>query len=400
MKPLRVFLLLALVAGTARAEVIWSDWSPIKDPWHPDRQGHLEIRVREDTNGGQGYGENGHMMWYQVRNTNSQWGASIPMIFPRRNKEKRQWEEAKGDLNFGSYIKPGEFIESWQNAETSSLHYTYSIRWEDDPPEEKKSAKDPANGSQSDPADVPGRKLPEANEPEPQPTRDLPEDDVEVLSGKVGREPDQEFQAVVTFNKPAGWQDSPPDRDEWKEEFISYIRSGYRFYSYAIIEASKDAVTINFTSISGADLARILAITDQAQVSVQNVRRLSTKHQPPGAVSGDGGGGRPKYQENGPIDPNAPVKIIPASQPSRPPAAPTPGKERFYPYWFDPSDESAEKSTYYIYVRINGEARRMPLREAQLMWNVPMSATRYTMTNYNEKKKKIESDLGTHRDKP
>lgn len=66
--------------------------------------------MREDTNSGQGYGVNGHMMWYQVRNTNAQWGASVPMLFPRRNPATGKWEKAKGEIPISAAVSnPGKW---------------------------------------------------------------------------------------------------------------------------------------------------------------------------------------------------------------------------------------------------------------------------------------------------
>lgn len=34
-----ILLVFVFLWGAARAEVSWSEWTVIEDPWHPDRQG-------------------------------------------------------------------------------------------------------------------------------------------------------------------------------------------------------------------------------------------------------------------------------------------------------------------------------------------------------------------------
>jgi hypothetical protein len=115
------------------------------------------------------------------------------------------------------------------------------------------------------------------------------------------------------------------------------------------------------------------------------------------------------FKGNGDADPVS-GKIIPGTE--QKPASPasdstsaskseTVAETKAVPgYWYDPTDASRTSKDKYIYVRVDGEAVRVPLDEAE-NYGVPAGATIDTMTWYSDRTGKVVpgKDRGTHRGK-
>lgn len=89
----------------------------------------------------------------------------------------------------------------------------------------------------------------------------------------------------------------------------------------------------------------------------------------------------------------APAKASPKPEPKPEPVAQdVPG------YWYDPTDASRKSKDKYIYVRVDGEALRVPLKEAKA-YGVPATASLDNMTWYSEATGEIVEgkDRGTQR---
>jgi hypothetical protein len=112
------------------------------------------------------------------------------------------------------------------------------------------------------------------------------------------------------------------------------------------------------------------------------------------------------WRGNGDADP-AEEKIVPGTEqkPVKPAPKPKPAPQpepvaesKAVPgYWYDPTDVSRSSKDKYIYVRIDGEAVRVPLDEAE-NYGVPAGATLDTMTWYSDRTGKVVpgKDRGTH----
>lgn len=94
---------------------------------------------------------------------------------------------------------------------------------------------------------------------------------------------------------------------------------------------------------------------------------------------------------------SAPAKSTPAKTASEQQPKEKQPEEPHDGYWFDPSDKEAKIVDHIIYVRINGEARRVPLSLAKTKHGVPASASRATMSHYSERLNHlITKDRFTH----
>lgn len=82
---------------------------------------------------------------------------------------------------------------------------------------------------------------------------------------------------------------------------------------------------------------------------------------------------------------SAPAKSSPAKTASAQKPKEKQPEEPHDGYWFDPSDKQAKIVDHIIYVRFNGEAKRVPLSLAKTKHGVPESATRATMSHYSER---------------
>jgi len=119
----------------------------------------------------------------------------------------------------------------------------------------------------------------------------------------------------------------------------------------------------------------------------------------------------PTFTGNGDADPEGlKGKLVPGTEEKpktkpvtkEPPAKPEPKKTEIVMhdgYWFDPTDESRDDDDPYIYVRVNGAAKRILLSKAPAAHDVPDGLTIDQMSWYNERQHKVVENRNTHQSK-
>jgi hypothetical protein len=78
------------------------------------------------------------------------------------------------------------------------------------------------------------------------------------------------------------------------------------------------------------------------------------------------------------------------------PAAPKSAAPKHDGYWFDPTDESRDDDDPYIYVRVDGTAKRVLLSKAPALYGIPDHLTIDQMSWYNESLHRVVKNSHTH----